>query len=39
MAVFWGIMLAWFLPTLLLIGLIAVIAILGGIGAASLPRP
>jgi hypothetical protein len=36
MAVFWGIMLAWIIPTLLAIGLFVVLFVIGAIGAASL---
>src|SRR6185436_9060264 len=39
MAVFWGIMLCWVIPTVLGIALIIIFFILGGIGAASLSRP
>ena len=38
MAVFWGIMLAWILPTLVGVALI-VLLVLGGVGAASLRQP
>lgn len=37
--VFWGIMLAWIIPMLLIVGLVVLFAVIGGIGAASLPRP
>ena len=37
-AIFWGIMLAWIIPTLLMIGLIVVLFIMG-IGVASLTQP
>ncbi|HEX3186678.1 MAG TPA: hypothetical protein VHQ94_17920 [Pyrinomonadaceae bacterium] len=39
MAVFWGIMLCWIIPTVLGIALIIIFFIIGGIGAASLSRP
>jgi hypothetical protein len=39
MAVFWGIMLAWILPTLLCIALVFVVLVIGGLGAASLSQP
>lgn len=39
MTVFWGIMLAWIIPTLLGIALIVVLFVIGAIGAASLTNP
>lgn len=39
MTVFWGIMLAWILPTLLVIAIGVVILVIGGIGAATLTQP
>lgn len=39
MAVFWGIMLAWIIPTLVCIALLVIFFIIGGIGAATLSRP
>ena len=39
MAVFWGIMLAWIIPTLLSIAVIVVLLVVGVIGAASLTQP
>jgi hypothetical protein len=38
MAVFWGIMLSWIIPTLVAIGLFVILFVIGAIGAASL-RP
>jgi hypothetical protein len=39
MAIFWGIMLAWFIPTLVLSLLVFVLFMIGMVGAASLaPR-
>ena len=37
--VFWGIMLAWIIPTLLTLALIVILFIIGAIGAASLTQP
>ena len=39
MTVFWGIMLAWIIPTLLAVGLVVVLFVIGVIGAASLTQP
>ena len=39
MVVFWGIMLAWILPTLVTVGILVIVFVIGGIGAASLSRP
>ena len=39
MAVFWGIMLAWIIPTLLSIAILVVLFVVGAIGAASLTQP
>lgn len=39
MVVFWGIMLAWILPTLVTVGIVVILFVIGGIGAASLSRP
>ena len=38
-AVFWGIMLAWIIPTLLTIALLVILFVIGAIGAASLTQP
>ena len=39
MAIFWGIMLAWIIPTLLSIALVVLLIVLGVIGTAALaPR-
>ena len=39
MVVFWGIMLSWIIPTLVAIGLLVVLFVIGAIGAASLTQP
>lgn len=39
MTVFWGIMLAWIIPTIVGVALVVILFVIGGIGAASLSRP
>jgi hypothetical protein len=39
MAIFWGIMLAWIIPSLLAAALVVILFIIGVLGAASLSQP
>lgn len=39
MTVFWGIMLAWIIPTIVCVALVIILFVIGGIGAATLSQP